>query len=220
MSNQPRPQGAAFGPSHQIEMKEKHRELMNDLAVRRAQQPRPMIGDDNAASTYQNFAQSDASLENQGRFAKAQHISGTQPTTQYPRLPSGPWSGPDPSGLEPPLGIDVSEAPIVGEPFEVEASLRAFPLGLRGNATHPCHRRMMAQRRVRHSFFLLSLDPPTLLGNESSDARHVASVRLQRLEGADHRWRVQVRAAYSFASDERLATGWICNWRAQRHRCA
>ena len=45
------------------------------------------------------------------------------PTTLYPRIQSGPWSQPDPSGPEPAYGQDISEAPVVGEYAEVQASL-------------------------------------------------------------------------------------------------
>jgi hypothetical protein len=50
-------------------------------------------------------------------------VSGKDPATLYPKLPtSSPWSNPI-EAVEPPLGFSVDETPIVGESFEVEASL-------------------------------------------------------------------------------------------------
>jgi hypothetical protein len=46
-----------------------------------------------------------ANPEPGGRFARATTI---QSGLEYPRLPSGPWRRPDPSGDEPPLAIDVN----------------------------------------------------------------------------------------------------------------
>jgi hypothetical protein len=57
------------------------------------------------------FAQSELA-QPLGRFTNAegkQHVVGTSPTV-YPPLPSSsPWHGPDPVGLEPPLGIDINQ---------------------------------------------------------------------------------------------------------------
>jgi hypothetical protein len=60
-----------------------------------------------------------------GRFQKQvpTNVSGKDPATLYPKLPtSSHWSN-DPVPPEAPLGIDVTETPIVGESFEVEQSL-------------------------------------------------------------------------------------------------
>ena len=58
-----------------------------------------------------------------GRYARPNNVIGSSPVS-YPRLPqSSPWSQPDPSGPEPAYGQDISEAPIVGEYAEVQASL-------------------------------------------------------------------------------------------------
>jgi hypothetical protein len=57
-----------------------------------------------------------------GRFAKeakADFTVGRDEAVHYPRLPSGPWSGPQPPPEEP-LGFSVEEMPVMGEPFEVE----------------------------------------------------------------------------------------------------
>src|SRR5262245_895819 len=72
-------------------------------------------------STYFGHTRSDEG----GRYAKAvpTNVIGASPVS-YPTIPSGPWSA-DYAQVPPeePLGIDVSEAPITGEKFEVEASL-------------------------------------------------------------------------------------------------
>jgi len=76
----------------------------------------------NDATTFHDFAQSQAD-EVGGRFAKPTQVSGKDPATLYPKLPtSSPWSS-DPVPPEPPYGQDISEPPVVGESFEVEASL-------------------------------------------------------------------------------------------------
>ena len=62
--------------------------------------------------------------ESGGRWQKQTptNVIGSSPVS-YPKLPaSSPWSC-DPVPPEEPLGIDVSESPIVGEHHEVEASL-------------------------------------------------------------------------------------------------
>jgi hypothetical protein len=64
--------------------------------------------------------------ESGGRWQKQTptNVIGSSPVS-YPRLPaSSPWAN-DPVPPEEPLGIDVTEAPIVGESFEVEQSLNA-----------------------------------------------------------------------------------------------
>jgi hypothetical protein len=65
-------------------------------------------------STY--FEQAKGSLGQElGRFAslsKGQQVVGATPSV-WPRIPSGPWSKPDPTGIEPPTGylIDAMPAP-------------------------------------------------------------------------------------------------------------
>jgi hypothetical protein len=81
--------------------------------------------DQRNASTLHQFAQSEAG-EVGGRFAKPATVNASQQAVHYPRLPtSSPWAN-DPVPPEEPLGIDVSEAPIVGEPHEVLASQQPF----------------------------------------------------------------------------------------------
>ena len=73
--------------------------------------------------SYHTRANADASLEQSGRFAKPQAITGKDPATLYPKLPtSSPWSNPI-EAVEPPLGFSVEETPIVGEQWEIEKSL-------------------------------------------------------------------------------------------------
>jgi hypothetical protein len=62
-----------------------------------------------------------------GRWQKQvpTQVSGKDPATLYPKLPtSSPWAN-DPVPPEEPLGIDVSEPVITGEPHELEASLNS-----------------------------------------------------------------------------------------------
>jgi hypothetical protein len=76
-------------------------------------------------------AQSDLSLEQSGRHSKP-----TITTPEYPKLPaSSPWAG-DYAQVppEPPLGFSIDEAPIVGEAFEIEKSLRDSPSRREGEA--------------------------------------------------------------------------------------
>jgi len=67
-------------------------------------------------------AKADLDLENQGRHAKPTAVGGVE----YPRLPSSsPWHQ-DPVPNEEAYGEDISQAPIVGEVSEVNASLTAL----------------------------------------------------------------------------------------------
>jgi hypothetical protein len=58
--------------------------------------------------------------EGSGRFSKHTTDTGSQP---YPRAALPAWHVQLPP--EPPLGIDVNAVPVVGEHFEVEASIKA-----------------------------------------------------------------------------------------------
>jgi hypothetical protein len=75
--------------------------------------------------TYAARAEADWELNRQGRHA-AQKIDTTgnwSGFNRYPKLPAtSPWSC-DPVPPEPPIGTDVSETPVVGEPAEIAASL-------------------------------------------------------------------------------------------------
>jgi hypothetical protein len=59
------------------------------------------------------FSHTHADDEAGGRFQKvnAATVIGSTPLPKYPELPSGPWSGSDPVGQEPPLGYSVDAMP-------------------------------------------------------------------------------------------------------------
>jgi hypothetical protein len=60
------------------------------------------------ASTFSTFAEAEAN-QHKGRYSAelAQTVIGSDPIPKYPALPSGPWSGEDLVGQEPPLGYSV-----------------------------------------------------------------------------------------------------------------
>ena len=68
-----------------------------------------------------------------GRFAQRmiEHINTRGPTLEYPRLPSGPWSQPQPPPEEP-LGFSVEDMPVMGEPLEAEAAARLLSVEAAG----------------------------------------------------------------------------------------
>jgi hypothetical protein len=82
--------------------KEKAETLKNDTLLRRAQ--------------------SEFDLENTGRHSKSATVIGSDGAPQYPRLPETNWTN-DPTGVEPPLNIDVNAVEPVGEYGEVAASI-------------------------------------------------------------------------------------------------
>jgi hypothetical protein len=69
---------------------------------------------------FSSFAAAFAEEDRGGRFKTEQptQIIGTAPIPKYPGAGQV-----DPVGQEPPLGVDLSAAPIVGEPHEVQASI-------------------------------------------------------------------------------------------------
>ena len=74
-----------------------------------------------------------------GRYAKPMNVTGSTPTVEYPRLPSGPWADPVQIPPEEPLGYGISEAPIVGEPHEIEAlDDTAYATNVADVAASPC----------------------------------------------------------------------------------
>ena len=95
-----------------------------------------ILANDHAnASTLHDFAQSQAD-EVGGRFARPTQVTGKDPATLYPKLPTcSPWSR-DPVPPEPPYGQDISEPPQVGEWWEIENSLDA-DLGLQRLLRNP-----------------------------------------------------------------------------------
>ena len=80
------------------------------------------------AATLHGRAQAEADNV-RGRFAPHEQstITGADPSVQYPALPPSSWSNQlaQATPAEPSLGFSVEEAPIVGEWFEVQASLDA-----------------------------------------------------------------------------------------------
>jgi hypothetical protein len=73
-------------------------------------------------STFLDHARSSADDELGGRFARhqPQTIIGATPLPKYP-AGSGPWSGADPVGQEPPLGFSVNDLEPMGPPLSLEA---------------------------------------------------------------------------------------------------
>jgi hypothetical protein len=101
--------------------------LQNDKAVQRA-------------NTFAGRAQAEAD-DVRGRWAEINksNVVGATPTPQYSAGPN--WSV-DPTGIEPPLNIDVNAVEPCGEKFEVEASLEAIgdpATGSHQPATPPRH---------------------------------------------------------------------------------
>jgi hypothetical protein len=77
---------------------------------------------------YFNRAIADADMIG-GRFKKVTETIVTGGTPQYPTPPNGPWSTPDVSGAEPPLGYEIDALPALGgestfpvTPFSVETA--------------------------------------------------------------------------------------------------
>jgi hypothetical protein len=105
-------------PSTIKETKERQEVLRNDQKVREEQ-----------GATMHGFAMAEMA-QSRGRFGEAegkQYVVGSTPGPAYPRLPgSSPWHGPDPVGLEPPLGSDINFVEACGTAVEIEASLRAL----------------------------------------------------------------------------------------------
>ena len=85
---------------------------------------RQVLANDRRASLHDHAtAQVNDSLG--GRFAKAVHqtsVTGTMPIAAPPRISeSSPWArGVDPSGQEPPLGLDVNYVEPIEQPKAVE----------------------------------------------------------------------------------------------------
>ena len=93
--------------SRHEEQNERRQVLANDLRVR--------------GSTFAQFAQADADT-NRGRFTSYERsaVVGSTPLPKYEGAPN--WA-PDPTGIEPPTGVDINEHPPVGEAYEVRASI-------------------------------------------------------------------------------------------------
>lgn len=86
---------------------------------------RSLAGSTNETTTYRDIAARDLSLEGGGRYSQPTTIVGSTPTIRYPQA-SGPWTGGDPAGVEPPIGIDVSFVEPCGTAQEVASSIEAL----------------------------------------------------------------------------------------------
>jgi hypothetical protein len=98
---------------------EKRAALLNDARVREQQQKQS-----EPPATLHAFAMAEIAAERQGRHAAVTPstvVVGSTETTRYPGAGQE-----DPVGQEPPLGFDLSAAPIVGEPHEIAASIAAL----------------------------------------------------------------------------------------------
>ena len=79
-------------------------------------------------NTYAGRAAADIGLEAQGRHAAAAKatVTGSARVPLYPAA-SGPWNDPVQVPPEPSLGYEINAQEAVGEPFEIAASVLAFP---------------------------------------------------------------------------------------------
>jgi hypothetical protein len=86
-----------------LDQREKRETFRNDLSLRNKSAQ-------SEGSTYKTHAEADANQARAGgRYSAelAQTVVGSEPFPKYPALPSGPWSGEDLVGQEPPLGYSV-----------------------------------------------------------------------------------------------------------------
>ena len=142
--------------------------LFNEQRLRNAQR-------NNDASTFVQFANSEANAAHD-RFAQINKatVTGSQPSVQYPKLPeASPWHS-NPVPPEPSLGYPVDEVPIVGEEFEVRASLeRAAQTGLPSREALPVEAAGSAEDHGIEP-------PPTDKGNEASTTKEFGVVSQAR----------------------------------------
>jgi hypothetical protein len=175
MTQQPKPQGGAFGPSHAEEQRTRRETILNDLKVSRENDAKLRNlfqslsqfgeGDDNSASTYHSHTHD----ESGGRFAQInkQNISGSKPTVDALAAPN--WA-PQAVGVEP--FIDGREC---GDTF-------GFALGER----HEWGDRDTSVQEPDVGAKEGPTQPPSVVGPSSHiakrrgfSARHAASIRLQ-----------------------------------------
>jgi hypothetical protein len=118
----------------QREQQDRRQTALIDARVREQQQ----------AATMSGFAQAEANID-RGRYTEHEKatVIGSTPIPHYPQGPA--WCA-DPSGVEPPLGVDINEMQPTGEVFEVERSIAAqdaptleprSPFGAQGNCGDP-----------------------------------------------------------------------------------
>jgi len=90
--------------------------------VEQLRQERKLRTSDREPSTFHQMANLDLSLG--GRFSAGGYVAGSDPTTEYPRLPEGsPWGSGPQVPTEPPLGVSVEVVEPVGTPAEIAASI-------------------------------------------------------------------------------------------------
>ena len=93
----------------ELSQDEKRDTLQNDRRVRDASAYVDHVHDDNDGGRFKNQT--------------TRITVGSRPLVEYPALPpNSPWAR-DPVPDEPPIGVDLSAAPIVGEPHEIATSL-------------------------------------------------------------------------------------------------
>jgi hypothetical protein len=98
---------------------ERREVLLNDLDTLFRSHPLLRPAGHNAPTTFSQLAAAEADLEAQGRFAKATPTE----VRSVPRYPAGPEWSKDPTGIEPPFGVDVSAPPpAVGTLAEQQAA--------------------------------------------------------------------------------------------------
>ena len=104
------------GPSHQAEQKER-------LAVLKNEQQSNLRPGDYEPSTLHEMANLGIDTDISSGRSKGDYVSGSQAATNYPAIPSGPWSAdyakvPD----EPPLGYAIDAQEPVGTFAEISLS--------------------------------------------------------------------------------------------------
>jgi hypothetical protein len=158
-----------------------HRPVRTDITMK--EKEAVLRNDQRVASTFQSRAQAEAD-DVRGRWAqehKATVIGTSDATAQYPKLPSGPWADPVQIPPEEPLGYDISEAPIVGEPHEIAASIDAL-----GDPATGSHQPASAPRHDERGFVgptLAAADVPSEVPCSSTDVeRAAASLNPKRRE--------------------------------------
>ena len=107
--------------------------------ARMLQEERRLREEPPAPTTYHAMARHGVDLGLDGGQSQGGYVVGSHPFMDYPGAAS-PWSGPQPPSEEP-LGVALGDAPVVGEPHEVAASIEALaetsPVGSATRAPSP-----------------------------------------------------------------------------------
>ena len=87
-----------------------------------------LVGSSTEVTNYRDRAVNDIALEAQGRHSAAAKatVTGAARVPLYPAA-SGPWNDPVQVPQEPSLGYAIDSQEPTGEPFEIAASVLAFP---------------------------------------------------------------------------------------------